>query len=100
MSIRGFHLHYHERDRDCLNVLMRGIFHDNPFLYELSLVSKSHINLINVNKFVESTETYKLSPLLKNFELRDGIKYSERTKFLENGTLNLERLSLNKTILL
>ena len=54
---------------------------------------------LNVNNYLEDMEDVKLGFNLRRLVLRDAMKYSDKSKFLSTGTVNLEHLEVNKTIL-
>jgi len=54
---------------------------------------------LNVNNLIENFEDYFIGPSLKKLTLKDSFKFTEKTRFLEEGTFNLEELTINKTIL-
>ena len=46
-------------------------------------------NLLNVNNFIENFEDYFIGPSLRKLTLRESFKFTDQTKFLEEGTKNL-----------
>jgi len=99
-TVTSFSMEYDDREREALLILLRGVMHENKGLREFALISSTSYSLLNVNNFVENTETYKVGPTLRKLTLRDGFKYSERTKFMEHGTINLKELTINKSIIM
>jgi hypothetical protein len=62
-------------------------------------VSTSAYSFINVNNYLENFEDVVLGSNLKKLTLRDSLRYTERTRFAEEGTVSLEEMVINKTIL-
>lgn len=78
---------------------MGGIFKDNPYLKVFEVVLLNSYNFLNVNNFIESFEDYSIGHKMKKLTLRDSFLFSEKTRFLDEGTRNLEELTITKTIL-
>lgn len=62
-------------------------------------MSTSAYSFINVNNYLENFEDVVLRSNLKKLTLRDSLRYTERTRFAEEGTVSLEEMVINKTIL-
>ena len=56
---------------------------------EFSIKSLSTKTFLDVNNFVENFEDFNVGPNLRKLEMHDSFKYSDQTKFLENGTQNV-----------
>jgi hypothetical protein len=54
---------------------------------------------LNVNNFIENFEDFRIGKNLKKLSMLDSFKYTEETKFLDEGTSNIEYLNINKSIL-
>lgn len=78
---------------------MSGILHENPYLEEFEMVATSNYSFLNVNNYLENFEDFSLGERLTKLTLRDSMIYTDRTKFLENGTSNIKYLEMSKTIL-
>ena len=62
-------------------------------------MSTSAYSFINVNNYLENFEDVVLGSNLKKLTLRYSLRYTERTRFAEEGTVSLEEMVINKTIL-
>lgn len=98
-NIRALRLEYNDREREAVLQVMSGILKDNPFLEEFELVSTNGYTFLNVNNFIENFEDYYIGKNLKKLTLRESFKFNEKSKFLEEGTENLEELTINKSVL-
>lgn len=78
---------------------MSGILKDNPNLEEFELISLDSYTFLNVNNFIENFEDYYIGKNMRKLTLKEAFKFHEKTKFLEEGTENLEELTINKCIL-
>lgn len=78
---------------------MGGILRDNPFLEAFEVVLMNSYSFLNVNNFVENFEDYFVGPRLRKLTLRDSFRFNEKTRFLDDGTKNIEELTITKTIL-
>jgi len=78
---------------------MSGVLHENPYLEEFELIATSAFCFLNVNNYIENFEDFTLGEKLRVLQIKDSMIYTERTKFLEEGTGNLQELTVNKTIL-
>jgi len=99
VNIRKLRFEYEDRERECVLSLLSGVLHQNPYLEEFELISTSAYSLINVNMYIENFEDVVLGRSLRKLTLRDSLKYTERTRFAEEGTSALEEMVINKTIL-
>ena len=98
-NIKSLSFEYADREREAILSLMSGVLHDNPYLEEFHLIATSPFCFLNVNNYIENFEDFILGESLRKLTIRDSMIYTERTKFLEEGTKNLQHLVLNKTIL-
>lgn len=78
---------------------MSGILHENPYITEFELSTLSNVAFLNVNHYLENFEDCVVGPNLKKLVLKEALIYTEKTKFLEDGTNCLEHLCVNKTVL-
>ena len=78
---------------------MSGILHENPFIQEFEMTSLSSVAYLNVNYYLENFEDCVVGPNLKKLVLREALIYTDKTKFVEEGTNCIEELHINKTIL-
>lgn len=78
---------------------MTGVLKDNPYLESFELVLLNSYNFLNVNNFIENFEDYNIGMNLRKLTLRDSFKFGEKTRFLDEGTKNLEELTITKTII-
>ena len=78
---------------------MGGILKNNPYIETFELVLTNGYNFLNVNNFIEGFEDYTVGPKLRKLTLRESFKFNEKTKFFEEGTKNVEELTITKTIL-
>ena len=99
INIRRLRFEYEDREREAILSLMSGVVHQNPYLEAFELESVSAYAFINVNNFLENFEDFQLGHNLRKLILRDSMKYTDRTRFLEEGTGYLHELCINKTIL-
>lgn len=99
VPVRKLRFEYEDREREAVLSLLSGVLHNNPILEQFELISTSAYIYLNVNNFLENFEDFQVGPALKKLTLRDSMKYTDRTKFLDEGTHNVEELCLNKSIL-
>lgn len=99
INIKSLRLEYNDREREAMLSLLSGVLKDNPSLQEFELVATNSYIFLNVNNFVENFEDYYIGPALKKLTLRDAFRFTDKTRFLEEGSANLEELTINKTIL-
>ena len=78
---------------------MGGVLKENPYLESFELVLMNSYSFLNINNFIENFEDYYIGLKLKKLTLRESFKFTDKTKFLEEGTKNLQELNINKTIL-
>lgn len=52
-----------------------------------------------MNNFVENFEDFQVGENLVKLKMLDSFKYSDQTRFMEEGTRNIQSLEINKTIL-
>jgi len=98
-NIRCIRFEYADREREAVLSLMSGVLHDNPYLEEFEVVATSAFCFLNVNNYIENFEDFILGEQLRVLAIKDSMIYTDRTKFLEEGTKNLQELVVNKTIL-
>lgn len=79
--------------------IMSGVMKGNPYLESFELVLLNGYNFLNVNNFIEGFEDYTIGNRLRKLTLRESFKFCDKTRFLEEGTRNLEELTVTKTIL-
>jgi hypothetical protein len=99
INLRKLRFEYEDREREAVLSLLSGVLHQNPYLEEFELVSTSAYTFLNVNNYIENFEDVVLGRRLRKLTLRDSLKYTERTRFVEEGTSTLEEMIINKTIL-
>ena len=69
---------------------MTGILKENPIMEEFELIALSGYVFLNVNNLIENFEDYFIGPTLKKLTLKESFKFTEKTRFLEEVTSNLE----------
>lgn len=89
ISIKCLRLEYVQREREAILALMGGVLKDNPFLEEFELVALDGYTFLNINNFIENFEEWFIGKSLKKLTLREAFKFTEKTKFLEEGTKNV-----------
>ncbi|CDW75705.1 UNKNOWN [Stylonychia lemnae] len=99
INIRQLRIEYNDREREAILSLMTGVLKDNPYLQEFELVSLNGYTFLNVNNLIENFEDYFVGPNLRKLILRESFRFTDKTRFLEEGTNNIEELVINKTIL-
>ena len=99
INVTRLRLEYQERPRDAILAIMSGILKENPFIESFELVLTNSYNFLNVNNFIENFEEYQIGPNMRKLTLRDSFKFTEKTRFLDEGTKGIEELTINKTIL-
>jgi len=98
-NIKHLCFEYADREREAVLSLMSGILHENPYLSGFELISTSAFSFLNVNNYLENFEDFVIGNQLLTLSLRDSMIYTEKTKFLDDGTNNLSSLTINKTVL-
>ncbi len=78
---------------------MGGVLKENPYLQSFEIVLLNGYNFLNVNNFIENFEDYYIGSRMRKLKLRDSFRFNEKTRFLDEGTKNLEELTITKTIL-
>jgi hypothetical protein len=86
VNLRRLRFEYEDRERECILSLLSGVLHQNPYLEAFELISTSAYSFINVNNYLENFEDVVLGRSLKKLTLRDSLRYTERTRFAEEGT--------------